>query len=329
MCIRDDARELAVDRTFDLVKVLVMRLVFEVCNSNHPVGVHPGIAVIAHPGHIDVGAPVDQLRELAGVDVVGPEAELVIAMVGQDENMILLRVIDLEYLEGVELVVVLAAEFFPAGLLAGAPPVPDGLVIGVIGAAGEPRVAVAVELDLTERDLAANQEFLGAPLQVELPVGARPERFRQLSAGIVVIHAAFLEGDDDLVRIIREQVLDQRIGLVELLHLLLFDIDDRKPGLVDAPVEALDPVADLLPQVEDDVVVARPEEISDLHGVRVQREYRLALVELGRFVHLDDRVRVFRRYLHDAEVLAVRRHLGGIDDRAQRPVIERVRLVVQ
>src|SRR5690606_9218690 len=107
-----------------------------------------------------------------------------------------------------------------------------------IEAARSPGITVRVELDLRQRNLSLEYEPLRTSLYVELVVCARPELLSDLAAPV----ATRIERKDYLVGLVRQDVRDRGIQLVERFDLFPFDIDLGNPGIVNTLVESLYPV---------------------------------------------------------------------------------------
>ena len=282
------------------IEELDAEFVFEIGHASDFVRMRPGIAVVFHAVYIGIIAAIDQLIQFPGVDIERPQPNFVIAIMGVHQQVVGLSVINVFDSKGLEIIFAHAVDFSPARA-AGFAPVPDELAMSQIETTGKPWISVGVEVDIGERELAANQQFLIAGIEVEFPVSARPECRRQLGARPIVV--TLRERDDDLVGLVRQKINDCRVRFVERAYFLFLDVNDSNLVLVHTLVKALNPVADFLPQGEHDVLVAGPVEIRNFHRVGVNAERLLG--QIGRIIHLDNRIRFLRRNFHQPQVFSV------------------------
>ena len=161
-----------------LVEELVVEPALVVGDPDDPVGMFPTVRVAHDAGDIDIRTPVHGLV-LAGVHVVGPHPRGVVAPVGDDEQLVAVVDVESRHAEVLETVLAVTQDVPPA-FLAELAVVPDVLVGAFVETPAEPGISLAVEFDLAKGDLAADQELLGAPAEVEFPIGERPESSVQL-----------------------------------------------------------------------------------------------------------------------------------------------------
>ena len=108
------------------------------------------------------------------------------AIVGIDQNIARLGFIEPLYAKRLKIIFAESVDLIPALLgRAWIAPVPEIVALGDIEATCQVRIPLAVELDRTKRDLAADQKFLGALVEIELPVCAWSKCGIQLGAGTV------------------------------------------------------------------------------------------------------------------------------------------------
>ena len=85
--VGDDRLQLLHQRAFRGIKPLYMDFVLGVDHANRLIRVAPAIAVVANTGDVYVIAPIHQLSKLLLFGIEGPQANLVITVVGADEKV--------------------------------------------------------------------------------------------------------------------------------------------------------------------------------------------------------------------------------------------------
>ena len=315
-----DAVELGVRRGLGIVEELAVELVLPIPEPCDRVRVRPRTRMAENTPYVDVRTAVEG-GQFARLDVHGPQAGLVLAVVRDHVEVVRTLDIEAHRPERLEAVLMIAMDLGPTGR-APLAVVQHVFPAALVEAAGQPRVAFAVELDLAERHLAADQEAPAASPQVELVVGERPVRLADARCRAVL--PALADRDDHFVGLARQDVVHEHPFARERPHFLRIDIQHREPVLVHALVESVDLVADFLAQREQDVAVARPVEANDLHRIGVQPKRLFG--EVCGVVDFDDRIAVPRRDLHQRQVLAVRRDGDVADHRTHRPVLQGVGL---
>ena len=184
MGVGHEALELRVGGAFEFVEVLAVELVLAVGHTGNRVRVQPGNGVAEDVRYVHIGAPVERCH-FAGVDVQRPQAALVVAVIGDDVELISIVDIETCHDEGAEVVLVLAMDLLPPGR-AELAVVPHEFLGGDVETAPQPRVAVTVERHLSQRQLAADNQLPRASPEVELVIGARSERGADSGCGSIL-----------------------------------------------------------------------------------------------------------------------------------------------
>ena len=132
-----------------------------------------------------------------------------------------------------------------------------GVLIGAtVVTKGVRRVTIAIELDVSERNFAAHKEFAAIFFDVVFPIRSRSNRSRNR---LKAVRDTFLNGNDDLVFLIRQHLLNTKKFLPYLsdwifLRAVIFDI----LVFINALVEAFNDLSHLLSCIKEKNIIIDP-----------------------------------------------------------------------